>query len=327
LPRVGLKSTGTFPLELFREKEKRKKKEKTIQMVAPSASRRTLVLFLAMFGCGLTVGTADAGYHHPRFHQRWHGHGAHGAYPHRYRPQGGRNTREWRAPKIPKIPKMSKMSKMQQMQEMRQARQAHHEHRRASEHTAPRALHGGRTGETITELPDSLLVRIPGYQGETFDVRLDGATVVIRSLSRTRVRGYGYTRRLQLPANALRNKVTATHLRGSGIEIRIPTVVAAAANKAPNGASPASSSAAGAQTKANTTTNNQARRTTLADRLNRGWDDPEGSLIEDDYKLSSDVLNDGGPLQIIDMESSISYAKDENAVSGYIDVRGAWQSY
>ena len=42
--------------------------------------------------------------------------------------------------------------------------------------------------------------------------------------------GYGYTRRLQLPANALRNKVTATHLRGSGIEIRIPTVVAAASS-------------------------------------------------------------------------------------------------
>jgi hypothetical protein len=172
-------------------------------------------------------------------------------------------------------------------------------------------------------MPNSLLVRIPGYQGERFDVRLDGSMILLRSLSRYRDRGYGYTRKIRLPANAIAERVTATHLRGSGIEIRIPTVTELSPQ------SPQEFRQDSETQKANDkaiSKNKQARRT-LADRLNRKWEDPEGVLLEEDYNAAVDGYSDGGSLQIIDMESSVSYIKDENAVSGYIDVRGAWQSY
>merc|ERR1712146_306999 len=71
----------------------------------------------------------------------------------------------------------------------------------------------------------------------------------------------------------------------------------------------------------------KVHRKSLAERLNRGWDDPEGVLVEEDYKVSGDARDEDGLLQVIEMDSSISYAKDIDAVSGYIDVRGAWHSY
>ena len=40
--------------------------------------------------------------------------------------------------------------------------------------------------------------------------------------------------------------------------------------------------------------------------------------------MSGGAHDEDGLLQVIEMDSSISYAKDIDVVSGYIDVRGAW---
>ena len=187
-----------------------------------------------------------------------------------------------------------------------------------------RSLKGGRHGETVAEMPDgSLRVSVPGFPGERFDVRLDGKSLVLRSLSRQQGRGYGYSRRLQLPSNAIATEITATHLKGSGIEIRIPTTAAELTMSANEGefAESQDSKVHGTQK------NNQKSRETLADRLNRRWDDPEGMLMEEDYLVKSDVNSDDSSLQIIEMDNHVSYAKDVDAVSGYLDLRGTWHSY
>lgn len=171
-------------------------------------------------------------------------------------------------------------------------------------------------------MPDNaLVVGIPGFQGERFDVRLDGNAILVRSLSTYRNRGHGYSRRLQMPKNAIKHEITATHLRGSGMEIRIPIMVSDSEKSQSE-----STTKTAAKAKADDSIE-KVHRKSLAERLNRGWDDPEGVLVEEDYKVSGDARNEDGLLQVIEMDSSISYAKDIDAVSGYIDVRGAWHSY
>merc|ERR1719399_1093136 len=269
-----------------------------------TGTRHTLLVIVIVVGCGLMVDTVEARHNSSSSSASS---SSVKCRRHTWRKRRGRHKMGWR------------LKKMQYAGHAREAQRA--APLPASGQIVTRALNGGRKGETISEMPDkSLLVRIPGYQGERFDVRLDGSTIVLRSLSRYRGRGHGYTRKLQLPTNAVADKVTATHLRGSGIEIRIPTV-----SKLP----PQEESIMVGEQKASdkvTSKNNQARQT-LADRLNRKWDDPEGVLLEEDYNIADGDYSDGGSLQIIDMENSVSYAKDENAVSGYIDVRGTWQSY
>merc|ERR1711907_28735 len=121
--------------------------------------------------------------------------------------------------------------------------------------------------------------------------------------------------------NAIKHEITATHLRGSGMEIRIPILVSDSEKSQSE-----STTKTAAKAKADESIE-KVHRKSLAERLNRGWDDPEGVLVEEDYKVSGDARDEDGLLQVIEMDSSISYAKDIDAVSGYIDVRGAWHSY
>lgn len=261
-----------------------------------------------------------------------HGNGGYRHYPHRYHP---RPEREWQnrflasrsdygyQPGSRPHTDQNRYLKARKDERQRSGRDGHN----APKVVATQPLYGGRQGESMAEQDDgSLLIRIPGYRGERFDVQLTSSqTITLRSLSRRRERGYGYTRRFQLPLNAETNAITAVHLRGSGLEIRIPTYGTDKTKAFQTVELDAHTS--NTQAKTTNVKNSKVRTTTLADRLNRGWDDPEGSLIDEDYSVGD---NDAGPIvQVVELGSSMHepYAKDADAIAGYVDVRGSWQSY
>ena len=267
---------------------------------------------------------------YPRYGRR----GAEGYrhYPHRYHP---RPEREWKnanvAPHSRYGYQPGSRSHAHQKRFLdnskRTLQTTYKEENSAPKGISTRPLYGGRQGESIVERDDgSLVLRIPGYRGERFDVQLTSSqTITLRSLSRRRGRGYGYSRQYQLPSNADLNAITAVHLRGSGLEIRIPTFGTAKTRAFKTDES--YSHHPNAQVKTTNVKDSESPPKTLADRLNRGWDDPDGYLLEEDYSIDDD---DAGPtVHMVELGSSIHepYVKDVDAIAGYVDVRGSWQSY